>query len=74
MTGTLQENKIGFKGLEFINGEVPNVVGMGLKDALYELESKGMKVEFTGKGIVTGQSINAGEKIIKGQKISIELS
>lgn len=74
MTGTLQENKIGFKGLEFINGEVPNVVGMGLKDALYELESKGMKVEFTGKGNVTGQSINAGEKIIRGQKISIELS
>ena len=53
---------------------VPDVVGMGLKDALYLLESRGMRVEFTGRGNVKGQSIDPGCKISKGQKIIIQLS
>jgi cell division protein FtsI (penicillin-binding protein 3) len=53
---------------------VPDVVGMGLKDALFLLESRGMKVEFKGRGNVKGQSIDAGSKISKGQKITIQLS
>ena len=53
---------------------VPDVVGMGLKDALYLLESRGLRVEFTGRGNVKGQSIDAGSKISKGQKIVIQLS
>jgi len=53
---------------------VPDVVGMGLKDAIYLLESRGMRVEFTGRGNVKGQSIDAGSKISKGQKITIQLS
>jgi cell division protein FtsI (penicillin-binding protein 3) len=47
---------------------------MGLKDALYLLESRGMHVEFKGRGNVKGQSIDAGTKISKGQKITIQLS
>ena len=53
---------------------VPDVVGMGLKDAIYLLESRGLRVEFKGKGNVKGQSIDAGSKISKGQKITIQLS
>jgi cell division protein FtsI (penicillin-binding protein 3) len=53
---------------------VPDVVGMGLKDALYLLESRGLRVEFIGRGNVKGQSIDAGSKISKGQKITIQLS
>jgi cell division protein FtsI (penicillin-binding protein 3) len=53
---------------------VPDVVGMGLKDALYLLESRGLRVDFTGRGNVKGQSIDAGTKISKGQKITIQLS
>ena len=53
---------------------VPDVVGMGLKDAIYLLESRGLHVEFKGKGNVKGQSIDAGSKISKGQKITIQLS
>jgi len=53
---------------------VPDVVGMGLKDAIYLLESRGMRVEFTGRGNVKGQSIDPGSKISKGQKITIQLS
>jgi cell division protein FtsI (penicillin-binding protein 3) len=53
---------------------VPNVKGMGLKDALFLLESRGLQVEFKGRGNVKGQSIDAGTKISKGQKIIIQLS
>ena len=36
----------------------PNVVGMGLRDAVYLLESQGYKVESTGRGKIVGQSLN----------------
>ena len=53
---------------------VPDVIGMGLKDALYLLESRGLRVEFKGRGNVKGQSIDPGSKFSKGQKITIQLS
>lgn len=56
-----------------INGLVPNVVGMGLKDALYILENAGLHVQVNGKGWVTRQSLQAGTRILKGQHIVIEL-
>jgi cell division protein FtsI (penicillin-binding protein 3) len=52
---------------------MPNVVGMGLKDALYILESRGLKVSFSGKGMVRSQSIRAGEKISAGKHVTITL-
>jgi cell division protein FtsI (penicillin-binding protein 3) len=53
---------------------VPDVVGMGLKDAIYLLESRGLRVEIRGRGNVTEQSLDAGTKISKGQMITIQLS
>jgi cell division protein FtsI (penicillin-binding protein 3) len=52
----------------------PNVVGMGLKDAVYLLENKGLKIAVLGRGKVINQSIAAGTNFIKGQKISITLN
>ena len=52
---------------------VPDVTGMGLKDALYLLESMGMKVSVAGRGSVMKQSVAAGERLLKGMSISIEL-
>ena len=52
---------------------VPNVVGMGLRDAIYLLENYGLHVKIKGKGIVTKQSIDAGIKVEKGSQIIIEL-
>ncbi|MBL0065898.1 MAG: transpeptidase family protein [Bacteroidetes bacterium] len=57
-----------------ISGLVPNVVGMGLRDALYILENAGLNVRINGKGWVTRQSIQAGSRVKKGQQILIELS
>lgn len=55
------------------NSLMPNVVGMGLKDALYLLESRGMDVHFTGRGMVRSQSIPAGRKISAGDNVSLTL-
>ncbi len=57
-----------------IRGLVPNVIGMGLRDAIYILESAGLQVNPNGRGMVTRQSLSPGQRIIKGDKILIELS
>jgi len=53
---------------------VPDVKGMGLKDALYLLESMKLKVVARGKGRVISQSIEAGKQAGKGATVIIELS
>ncbi len=55
------------------NGLVPNVMGMGVRDALFLLENSGLNVKISGKGSVTKQSIDPGTRIQRGQKIVIEL-
>ena len=52
----------------------PDVVGMGLKDAIYLLENKGLKVQLEGKGKVINQTIIAGTNFTKGQKIILFLN
>lgn len=51
---------------------VPDVVGMGLRDAIYVLEKLGLEVRIEGVGKVRKQSIEPGTKI-KGQEILIQL-
>lgn len=53
--------------------QVPNVVGMGLSDALYLLESRGLVVEIEGAGKVVKQSVEAGSAVKQGDKIKIVL-
>jgi len=52
----------------------PNVVGMGLKDAVYLLENMGLKVSVTGRGRVINQSLTAGTNFNKTQTISLILN
>ena len=52
----------------------PDVKGMGLKDAVYLLENKGLKTVVTGKGRVVNQSIVAGTTFLKGQQILLMLN
>jgi cell division protein FtsI (penicillin-binding protein 3) len=53
---------------------MPNVKGMGLKDALQLLESMGLKVAANGKGKVSSQSIAPGSALAKGVTVMLELS
>ncbi len=54
--------------------QVPDVKGMGLKDALYLLETMDMKVIAKGKGKVKMQSIQPGTLLNKNQTITLELN
>lgn len=53
---------------------IPDVTGMGLKDAVYMLENSGLIVQAQGRGKVQNQSLAAGTMISKGQKISLLLN
>ncbi|HRG81923.1 MAG TPA: penicillin-binding protein [Chitinophagaceae bacterium] len=53
---------------------MPNVRGMGLKDALNLLENMGLKVSVKGKGKVAVQSILPGTQLAKGVTVVLELS
>jgi len=67
-------NSVEWKGNNAGVDRAPNVKGMTLRDALYVLESAGLKVLIEGKGRVTEQSLPAGRRIIHGDKITIKLS
>ncbi len=54
--------------------KVPDVKGMGLKDALYLLESRDLKVVARGTGKVKQQSISAGTIVSKNQKLILDLN
>lgn len=53
---------------------MPDVKGMGLKDALYVLETAGMKVQVNGRGRINNQSVAAGSPVAKGQQIILSLN
>ncbi len=53
---------------------MPQLNGLGLKDALNICENLGLKVNVQGKGKVSYQSIIQGQKIAKGQVINIALN
>ena len=61
--------------LSISSGYVPDVVGMGLIDAIFLLEQQGLRVTHSGVGRVTSQSIAPGTKINKSNtKIELKLS
>ncbi len=55
-------------------GMVPNVLGMGLKDALYILENRGLRVRVSGNGMVKRQSLPPGSRCFKGSVITLDLT
>lgn len=57
-----------------VRGLVPDVTGMGLKDAVYLLEKEGLQVLVQGSGTVQSQSIAPGSAAAKGQTIVLQLS
>ena len=52
---------------------MPNVMGMGARDAVYLLESRGVKVRIEGRGKVVSQSLPAGHEIKKGEVCSLKM-
>lgn len=57
-----------------VAGNMPDVKGMGLRDALFLLENRNVKVVAKGKGKVVTQSVSAGAALSKGQVVVVELN
>jgi cell division protein FtsI (penicillin-binding protein 3) len=54
-------------------GVIPNVIGMGARDAVYQLESRGVKVKLKGRGKVKSQSIYAGTSVKQGMVCELNM-
>lgn len=59
---------------QVVEGAVPDVRGMGLRDALYLLENAGLSVKMQGVGSVRRQSIAPGTPLGNYATITLELS
>ena len=71
---TLDTNKgVANREVKIVEGTVPDVNGMGLKDALYVLGNSGLKTMVRGSGKVIKQSLEAGTRVAKGYPIVLEL-
>jgi cell division protein FtsI (penicillin-binding protein 3) len=55
------------------NESMPNVIGMGARDAVFLLEKKGVKVHMSGTGNVKSQSIPAGTALRRGMACNLTL-
>lgn len=69
-----QDNQAVLTNLSINEQTIPDVSGMGLRDALHLLEGMQMKVTVSGRGKVANQSLAAGMTFKKGQTISLELN
>lgn len=58
---------------ELVNNRIPDVTGMGLKDALYLLENAGLQVVVIGSGSIYEQSLKPGTEMHPGSSITIYL-
>lgn len=67
------ENEVHLKDLPLREGLVPNVVGMGAKDAVFLMGNAGLQVSLNGMGRVSSQSISPGARASKGQTVSLTL-
>jgi cell division protein FtsI (penicillin-binding protein 3) len=64
---------VSYASVAFDDETIPSVIGMGLRDAVYMLEKRGIKVQFSGVGLVKEQSLPAGSKIIPGTPVLLSL-
>jgi cell division protein FtsI (penicillin-binding protein 3) len=58
---------------KFKPGAMPDVTGMGIRDALYVLENAGLRVQVNGRGSVVRQSVTAGSPVQHGELVALEL-
>ena len=68
-----KEKSVKLLNRKVTNNLVPNVKGMGAKDAIFLLENSGLSVKIRGKGIVTEQSITPGSRVKGNNRITIKL-
>ena len=60
--------------LSTTSNKIPDLSGMGLKDAVYLLENMGLRVSASGRGKVVAQSLPQNADFKKGESIKIQLN
>ena len=54
--------------------QIPDVTGMGARDAVYLIEKRGVRVKLIGRGKVVKQSLQPGQAIKRGESCILTLS
>jgi cell division protein FtsI (penicillin-binding protein 3) len=70
---TVGDSQLTLDAYKIQKGLVPDVYGMGVKDAFYILGSLGLKVRVKGRGKVIAQSLKPGTWLKEGSIIELEL-
>lgn len=68
-----QRMAVTWKAHKIEPNKIPNVKGLSLRDAIYILENRGLKVFYSGYGRVKTQSLMPGSALTVGSKIVIQL-
>jgi len=67
------QNQINWKTNDTDAATVPDLSGLSLRDALFILENKGIRVNYSGRGIVKSESLNPGTPLQSNMIIKLEL-
>lgn len=69
----INKEKVTMETSNLVEGKMPNVIGMGARDAVYQLERQGVKVKIHGMGYVARQDIAPGTTLQTGMICTLEL-
>lgn len=70
---TRKRGEVSLDKVRTYTGVTPDVTGMGARDAVYLLESRGLKVRLHGRGKVKAQSYDAGRPVVSGRECVLTL-
>jgi len=65
--------KVTFHALNTAPDRMPDLTGMGARDAVFAIESRGMRARVKGYGRVKGQSLAAGSRVKRGSTVTIDM-
>lgn len=68
-----KSNRIELETFKITEGKVPDITGMGAKDAVFLLGNLGMDVRIQGRGRVVAQSQPPGKKLVYGSVIELKM-
>ena len=73
-SATHDAEQVTFAPLATDSAIMPDLTGMGARDAVYAIESRGMKARVRGYGRVKSQSLPYGSKVQEGKVVTLELN
>ena len=72
-SAALDKDNLVFTTLQEEEGKMPDLRGMGARDAVYAVERRGLKAKVKGAGRVLSQSLPVGSSYSKGQTVVLNM-